>query len=303
MRALVVARGDTGPVRFDEVGEPLPTPHEALVEIRHIGLNLGELKHADQWPVGAIHGHDASGVVLRAAADGTGPAEGARVALGHAPHAWAERIAVAPAWLGVVPDGVDLGDAAAVGVAGVTALRALRSRSVLARRVLVTGASGGVGRFAVQLAGVAGAHVSALVGSPERAAGLRELGADEVATDISGLLGEFDLVVDTVGGPQLAAVWDRLAVGGDVQLVGFASGLPTTFPTGSLFSFGTPRTLSTFGDTVSAVDAELADLLELLASGRLSAEVGLRAGWHDVDHAVRSLFAREVRGKIVLDVT
>jgi NADPH:quinone reductase-like Zn-dependent oxidoreductase len=290
-------------VRFDEVEEPVPAPHEALVEIRHIGLNAGELKHADQWPAGTIHGHDASGVVLRAAADGTGPARGSRVALGHAPHAWAERLAVAPEWLGVVPDRVELSDAAAIGVAGVTALRTVRSRSVLARRVLVTGAAGGVGRFAVQLAAIAGARVSALVGSAERAAGLRELGADEVATDVSALPGEFDLVVDTVGGQQLAAVWDRLAVGGDVQLVGVAAGLPTTFPTGSLFSFGAAKTLSTFGDTTSAVDAELTDLLALLASGRLSAEVGLRTGWHDVDHAIRALFAREVRGKIVLDVT
>ncbi|MEO6083867.1 MAG: zinc-binding dehydrogenase [Umezawaea sp.] len=200
MRALVVEHGDGGPVRFADVEEPRPTAGEVLVEIRHIGLNPGELKHADLWPAGAIHGYDASGVVVRAAADGSGPAEGSPVALGMAPYAWAERVAVSPAWLGVVPDGVALEDAAALGVAGLTALRVLRTRSLLARRVLITGAGGGVGHFAVQLAAIAGARVTASVGSPDRAAGSRELGADEVVVGLSTVDDRFDLVLDTVAG-------------------------------------------------------------------------------------------------------
>ncbi|WP_225987003.1 zinc-binding dehydrogenase [Streptomyces spectabilis] len=82
--------------------------------------------------------------------------------------------------LAVVPDAVDLGAAGALPVAGVSALQAVRRLGTIeGRRVLVTGASGGVGRFAVQLAALAGAHVIASTGSPERAAGLRELGAAE----------------------------------------------------------------------------------------------------------------------------
>ncbi|MFD9701309.1 zinc-binding dehydrogenase [Lentzea sp. NPDC059081] len=300
MRALVVDHGDNGPVRFEEVPEPEPGSGETLVGIRHIALNFGELKYVAQWPSGAVHGHDASGVVLRAAADGSGPVEGTRVVLGLAQHAWAERVAVDRTRLAVVPDAVELSDAAAIGVAGVTALRVLRTRSVLAKRVLVTGASGGVGRFAVQLAAIAGARVSALAGSP---AGLRELGAEEAAADLDELTGEFDLVVDTVGGPQLERVWRRLAPGGDVQLVGTASGLPTSFPVGELFGFGAPRTISTFGDVTSSVSAELADLLALQAAGRLSAEVTLHTHWQHVDSAVKALLAREVRGKVVLDVS
>jgi NADPH:quinone reductase-like Zn-dependent oxidoreductase len=298
-----VEHGDGGPVRFAEVEEPRPAAGEAVVEIRHIGLNLGELKYADQWPVGAIHGHDAAGVVLRAAADGSGPVGGTRVALGMAPYAWAERVAVSPAWLGTVPDGVALGDAAALGVAGVSALRVLRSRSLLARRVLITGASGGVGHFAVQLAAIAGAHVTALVGGPGRAAGLRELGAREVATDLSTVDDRFDLVLDTIGGPDLARMWDLLAEGGAIHLVGFASGQDTTFATGSLFAFGAPKTINTFGDATSPVKDELTDLLGLVAAGRLSVPVGRRGDWKDIDDAVRALFARQVHGKVVLDVS
>ncbi|ATE55657.1 zinc-binding dehydrogenase [Actinosynnema pretiosum] len=303
MRALVVDHAGPGPVRFAEVAEPEPAPHEALIEVRHISLNFGELKHTRLWPDGGVHGHDASGVVLRAAADGSGPAVGSRVVLGTAPHAWAERIAVEPKWLAVVPDGVDLADAAAIGVVGSTALRVLRTRSVLGREVLVTGASGGVGRFAVQLAALAGARVSALVGSPERAEGLRELGARRVAVSVAELEGGFDLVVDTVGGPQLAEVWERVAAGGDVQLVGEASGEPVVFAPGALFAIGEPKTVTTFCDVDSAVTGELEVLLDLMARGLLSAEVGLRGDWAGVDGAVRALFAREVRGKVVLDVS
>ncbi|WP_413758744.1 zinc-binding dehydrogenase [Streptomyces sp. MMBL 11-3] len=310
MRALVVSHGEAGPVRFADVDEPVPSTGEALVEVRHIGLNFGELNYVSQWPAGSVHGHDAAGVVVRAAADGSGPPEGTRVAVGMAAHAWAERVAVAPASLGTVPEGVDLADAAALGIAGVTALRVLRKRSLLARDVLITGASGGVGHFAVQLAALAGARVTALVGSPERAAGLRELGADRVLTDLGDLTGptgpagtggRFDLVLDTVGGPLVVQAWSRLAEGGTIHLVGHSSGQETTFPSGALFGFGEPRSIATYGD-MTPTSGELTDLLGLMAAGRLSAPIGLRGGWQDVDDAVRALFARKVHGKAVLDV-
>ncbi|MEU6117202.1 zinc-binding dehydrogenase [Streptomyces sp. NPDC047117] len=301
MRALVVDHGEAGPVRFADVDEPVPSSDEALVEIRHIGLNFGELNYVEQWPAGAVHGHDAAGVVVRAAADGSGPPEGTRVAVGMSAHAWAERMAVRPASLGTVPEGVDLADGAALGIAGVTALRVLRKRSLLARDVLVTGASGGVGHFAVQLAALAGARVTALVGSPDRAAGLRELGADKVLTDLAGAECRFDLVLDTVGGPLTAQAWSSLAEGGTIHVVGYSSGQDTTFPSGSLFGFGEPRSIATYGD-MTPTSGELTDLLGLMAAGRLSAPVGLRGDWRDVDDAVQALFARKVHGKIVLDV-
>ncbi|GAA1933612.1 zinc-binding dehydrogenase [Streptomyces durmitorensis] len=301
MRALVVDHSEAGPVRFADVDEPVPSAGEALVEIRHICLNFGELNYVHQWPAGAVHGHDAAGVVVRAASDGSGPPEGTRVAVGMAPHAWAERVAVSPASLGTVPEGVDLADAAALGIAGVTALRVLRKRSLLARNVLITGASGGVGHFAVQLAALAGARVTALVGSPERAAGLRELGADRVLTDLAGTGERFDLVLDTVGGPLTAQAWSSLAEGGTIHVVGYSSGQETTFPSGALFGFGEPRSIATYGD-MTPTSRELTDLLGLMAAGRLSAPVGRRGSWQDVDDAVQALFARKVHGKVVLDV-
>ncbi|MER5257940.1 zinc-binding dehydrogenase [Streptomyces sp. NPDC002855] len=302
MRALVVDHSEAGPVRFADVDEPVPSAGETLVEIRHIGLNFGELNYVHQWQAGAVHGHDAAGVVARTASDGSGPPEGTRVAVGMAPHAWAERVAVSPASLGTVPEGVDLADAAALGIAGVTAFRVLRTRSLLARDVLITGASGGVGHFAVQLAALAGARVTALVGSPERAAGLCELGADRALTELAETGDDrFDLVLDTVGGPLVAQAWSSLAEGGTIHLVGYSSGQETTFPSGTLFGFGEPRSIATYGD-MTPTGGELTDLLGLMAAGKLSAPVGLRGDWQDVGDAVQALFARKVHGKVVLDV-
>ena len=124
--------------------------------------------------------------------------------------AWAELRAVDTGELAVLPDGVEHGAAATLPVAGVTALRALRRTGpALGRRVLITGASGGVRRFAVQLAARAGAHVIAAVGRPERGAGLAELGAFFVGPGF---------------GPDLAYLAGLLATGALDAQVGWRGG-------------------------------------------------------------------------------
>src|SRR5919197_4239866 len=144
--------------------------------------------------------------------DAPGPQAGARVATFGSSGAWAERRAVDTAELAVLPDAVDLVAAAALPAAGVTALRALRRLgSVVGRRVLVSGASGGVGRFAVQLAARAGAHVIAAVGSTARGAGLTELGAAEVVVGLGGVTEPVFGVVDNVGGRLLADAFSLVA--------------------------------------------------------------------------------------------
>jgi NADPH:quinone reductase len=128
-----------------------------------------------------------------------------------------------------LPDTVDFAAAAAVPVAGVTALRTVRRLgSLVGRRVLITGASGGVGRFAVQLAARAGAHVVAAVGSRERGEGLVQLGAAEVVVGVRDLAEPVDGALDHVGGQTLADVYALLRPGGLVLSVGMASLEPTT---------------------------------------------------------------------------
>ncbi|MCF6476470.1 alcohol dehydrogenase [Nonomuraea sp. MG754425] len=271
-----------------------------MIEVRHISLNRGEVAFAGQRPAGTVHGYDAAGVVVRAAGDGTGPAAGTRVAAFGA-GAWARHMAADTTAVAEVPEALDLAAAAALPMAGITALRTLRTRDILGRRVLITGAAGGVGRYAVQLAALGGAHVIASVGSAARGEGLAALGAHEVVVGLEGIDRPVDLVLDNVGGPQLADAWRLLAPGGSVRNIGWASGEPAVFEPYSLFSIGPAKTMSTFGDT-HEVGPDLATLLEFAAAGRLSPEIGRRGSWEHVAEAARALLDRRVAGKAVLDV-
>ncbi|WP_157254642.1 zinc-binding dehydrogenase [Nonomuraea typhae] len=300
MHALIVDPGAPASLRLATTPEPQPAPHQALLEVRHISLNRGEIAFAARQPPGTVHGYDAAGIVIRPAADGTGPAAGTRVAA-FGPHAWAQYMAADTGALAEVPAHVDLVHAAALPMAGITALRTLRAQPLLGRRVLITGAAGGVGRYAVQLAAIGGAHVIASVGSAERAGGLTALGAHDVVIGLQGIDEPVDLILDNVGGPQLAAAWDLLAPGGSVQNIGWASDEPAVFAPYSLFHIGPPKTMTTFGDT-RRPGPDLLTLLNFVAAGRLSPEVDWRGSWKRVTEAAQALLERRIAGKAVLDI-
>jgi NADPH2:quinone reductase len=303
MRALLVDPDAPSSLRLGEAPDPVAGPGQVLVEVSSTSLNWGELNRArsGDTPPGTVLGWDAAGVVTQAAADGTGPAVGSRVVTRGADGGWAQRRAVDVSELAVVPDSVDLAEAAALPVAGVTALRALRAAgSILGRRVLITSAAGGVGRFAVQLASLGGAYVIASVGSPERALGLIELGADDVIVGLGGLDDPVDVVIENVGGEYLVDAFAMLAPGGNLQSVGWTSGEPAVFPPYS--TVGPAKTLTSFmmGPDVGE---DLATLLGLIADGLLKVDIGWQGPWDRVDEAVDALLGRRVGGKAVLDVT
>ena len=126
-------------------------------------------------------GQDISGVVMREASNGLGPPEGTRVVALTDEFGWAEQVAVPTHRLVAIPDNVSFAQAATLPVAGLTALRCVRlGGALVGRRVLITGAAGGVGTLAVQIAAHSGAHVTAVVREPGREAGLIELGANEI---------------------------------------------------------------------------------------------------------------------------
>ncbi|MDG5806100.1 zinc-binding dehydrogenase [Streptomyces ossamyceticus] len=302
VRALVVDPSAPAAVRLAEVPDPVAGPGQVLVDVSHASLNYGDLNDArsGRLPVGAVLGSDAAGVVVQAAADGTGPAVGARV-VALTSGAFAERVAIDTGALAEVPTSLDLADAVALPVAGLAALRSLRAAGLgLGTRVLITGASGGVGRFAVQLAARAGAHVIASVGSPARGEGLVEAGADEVLIGLEGLDRLVDVVIDSVGGPQLVAAWNQLAPGGSVQSVGWTSGEPAVFP--PYATVGPSKSLTSFvieGDT----GPDLAALTDLAAEGAVTVEIGWQGPWDRFTEAAEALRGRRVAGKAVLRVS
>jgi NADPH:quinone reductase len=301
VQALIVDPEAPDAMRIADVAEPTIGPTEALIEVHHISLNRGDLNDArsGRIPPGGVLGSDAAGVVTEASRDRSGLGVGARV-VALAQGAFAERIAVEVDSVAEVPESVDLSEAAALPVAGLAALRALRAAGpLLGRRVLITGASGGVGRFAVQLAARAGAHVIASVGSVARAQGLAERGADEVVVGLDGLEQPVHVVLDNVGGPQLVAAWRLLAPGGSLQSIGWTSGEPAVFPPYS--TIGPPKSISSFLNQGDAAE-ELSTLVGLVADRSLSVGIGWRGPWKQFAEAAEMLRGRRVNGKAVLDV-
>jgi len=301
VQALIAAPETVEGFRLAEVPEPVPEPSQVLVEVRHASVNFGEVRYLGVLPTGAVLGYDAAGYVVQAAEDGSGPAVGERV-VAFGAGAWAQRGVFGTDSIAVVPEVLDLAEAAALPLVGITALRTLRAAgSVLGRRVLVTGASGGVGRLAVQLARLGGAYVIASVGSAQRGEGLSALGANEVVVGLDGIDEPVDVVLENVGGGHLVTAWGLLKPGGSLQSIGWASGEPAVFPPNSIFAHGSAKTLQSFGDA-SNPGPDLATLVGLASRGVISVQVSRRESWKRVGDAIEALLGRRVSGKAVIDI-
>ncbi|WP_344864822.1 zinc-binding dehydrogenase [Amycolatopsis ultiminotia] len=305
MRALVVARDAPGSLQWTEVPRPVPAPDEVLVRADAVAVNHGELAFGVGYaPEGAVLGYDAAGVVETPAADGTGPAAGTPVLTVGSVGGWAEYRAVPVDSVGVAPDAADPGVLAAVCTAGATALRAVRKLgSVVGRRVLVTGATGGVGRFAVQLARRAGAHVIAVVPDPSVAPGPA---ADEVVRAPGELDAPVAGVIDLVGGGFLATSFAKLTSGGILVSVGHAAGAVADFD--YLAMFADPAALGRHDRSIvtlylpaeTGIGADLTWLAAEVVAERLDPGIAWRGDWQHFHHAADLLLNRKLHGRAVL---
>ena len=297
--------GQSGLRLTDELPEPVPAADEAVVEVHAYAINHDEVNLIARRPDGWRPGQDVAGVVVRTAADGSGPAEGTRVVCYLDWEGWAERVLVPVRRLAVLDDRVSFEQAAALPIAGVTALRALRvGGAVLGRDVLITAATGGVGQFAVQLAAAAGARVTALVSGPRRVAEALELGARHAVTSLEDdELGPFHLVLDGIGGDLTAQAIRRMAPGGKLAWFGNIGG-PARLELSDFFQhahawnaqivgFISPTSEETLGE-------DLAILADLVADGRLRPLVGLVLDWTKTPEAFEAMAQRTFRGKAVL---
>lgn len=308
VRAVVVDPASAGHLRIGEVEEPRPRPDEAVVRVSAVSLNLGEVRRATQEPSGTRIGWDLAGTVVAAAADGAGPREGARV-VGILPRgAWAEAVAVPTNSLAALPDEVSFRDAATLPVAGLTALYALEKRgSLTGRKVLVTGASGGVGHFACQIARDAGAHVVGLIRRQALEGLTREAGAEEVVVGedatVAAPFGPYDAILDSVGGHVLGQTLGLLAPDGVCVSYGVSAGSEVTFDARRFFRSGRA---SLYGLYLFAEFGRhpawegLRRLARMVAAGRLEPHVDHERPWESIGEAARGLLDRKFAGKVVL---
>ena len=305
MLAVVNTPGGAAPVAIREVAEPTPATNEALVAVHAFSLNRGETRLFQVRPEGWRPGQDIAGIVVRQAADGSGPAVGTRVVCLTDWEGWAERAAVPSHRMAALPDAVSFADAASLPVAGLTALRTLRHGApLLGKRVLITGAAGGVGNLAVQLAARSGARVTAVVGSAERARVLDGLGAAEIVTRIEDAPGRFELILEAAGGASLTAAIARVEAKGVVVIYGNSSGEPTPLNFRDFaehqnarlqgFHYFTSEPEEKFG-------ADLGLLVSLVADGSLKPRI-VEHDWHDIPAVGARLLGRGIAGKAVFRI-
>ncbi len=304
MLGLVTTPDGTAPMELRELPEPQPQRNEALVGVHAFSLNRGELRSIRNNGEGWVPGQDVAGVVLRQAADGSGPAAGARVVALTDEFGWAQRVAVPGHRMAALPDNVSFAQAATLPVAGLTALRTLRhGEPLLGKRVLVTGAAGGVGVLAVQLAARSGARVTAVVGRPERAAGLRELGASEVVEGIDKAQGLFGLILEAAGGASLAQAIKLVEARGTVVVYGNSSNEPTAISFADFRPAPNSRVQSFsyfYSEAEDRFAPDLALLVSLIADGSLRPQIGAERSWRDFAAVAEQLRDRQVAGKAVL---
>jgi NADPH2:quinone reductase len=305
MLAIVNTPGGPEPIAIREVAKPEPQPNETLVAVHAFSLNRGELRLFQVRPEGWRPGQDIAGVVVRAAADGSGPTAGTRVVALCDQAGWAERAAVPSHRMAPLADTVSFAAAAALPVAGLTALRTLRHGApLLGKRVLITGAAGGVGNLAVQLAARSGARVTAIVGSRERARVLDGLGAAEIVTDMAEAQGRFGLILEGAGGASLKAAIERIEARGVIVVYGNSSGESTEI---NFRDFGEHQNarIQAFHYFTSEAEDRFAPDLALMAG--LIADASLRPvvaehGWRELARIGPLLRERQVAGKAVFHI-
>jgi NADPH2:quinone reductase len=306
MRALVADPTASPALSLAEVPEPTPGPGQLLLDMEAASVNRGEVRTAAKQPPGTVIGWDVAGTV---AALGEGVTQfdvGERVvALSPDSGAFAERVVVPAEWTAPLPSGCDFVTAATLPVAGVTATGILRlARTHAGDRVLITGAAGGVGQFALQLAVAANATVTGQAGSEERAAAVRETGAEALVHpgDGSPVDGEYDVVIDGIGGPMLGPLLDATARNGRMVVYGNSADAPSTFRVESFY----PKGITIYGFRVftsvppTQAVKDMASLAEQAAAGGLQVKVQATAAIADALPLIRDLYDRKVTGKVVI---
>ncbi|MFP2924003.1 NAD(P)-dependent alcohol dehydrogenase [Pyxidicoccus sp. 3LG] len=321
MKAIVCPRyGSPDVLRLEEVEKPVPRDDEVLIEVRAASVNAADwhLMRGDPYlmrlamgfraPKFAILGADVAGRVVAVGRNVTRLQPGDEV-FGDISDcgfgAFAEYVCARDKGLLPKPANLTFEQAAAVPMAAVTALKGLRDvgRLQAGQRVLVNGASGGVGSFAVQLAKALGAEVTGVCGTGKQDM-VRALGADHVIDytreDVTRKNGHpYDLILDAAAYRSIFDFKPALSPTGVYVLAGGSTGaLFQVMLLGPLFSSAKGRK---FRNYLSVPNLEhLTFVKELLEAGKVVPYIGQRFPLNEVPDAIRHLEARRTRGKVVI---
>ncbi|HEY0239387.1 MAG TPA: zinc-binding dehydrogenase [Friedmanniella sp.] len=308
IRAVVIDPDAPGRLGLADVDAPEPTPGQAVVRVAATSLNRGDLLAAEVAEAGWRPGHDIAGTVVEAAADGTGPASGTRVAGLLNDGAWAEQVAVASDQLAPIPDEVSFAQAATLPTAGLTAHRAVeKAGSLLGKKALITGSTGGVGLFAHQLATRSGAFVVGVARSQARVEAVRDLGADEVVVgdSLTGARehGPYDLIVESLGGTALSQALGLLAPGGVCVSLGWSASPQVELDLRQFLAVGggTLYGLRMYNElTIRPASGDLDLLARMVAKRQLRIPIQAQGTLDDLGALARQLLDRTFTGKAVL---
>jgi len=309
-------------LKLVQLAKPVPTEHQVLVRVHAAAVNPLDWHYLRGEPyfmrlsagLGAPSemrlGVDFAGTVEAVGAAVTAYAPGDRV-FGGRTGAFGEYVVVSDEGkLVKIPPGLRFEQAAAVPIAGLTALQALRDKGQLqpGQKVLINGASGGVGSFAVQLAKAAGAEVTGVCSTPNVDL-VRALGADHVIDykQASYVEGDerYDLVVDLVGNHSVSANRGVLTDSGRYVIVGGPPGRwlgPMVRPlAAAVQNLFTDQELSMILARLNAPD--LATLAEAMAQAQLTPLIDRRYSLAELPEAIRYSESGRARGKIIIEVS
>ena len=295
-----IVKSDSGGFEFTSLQRPVRrTESDILIKVTNISLNRGELDFP--WESDKPAGWDAFGIVTETSTDGQGPKIGERVLTWSFSGAWSQYRVVDRANVAIVPESVPAAVAAALPVAGLTALRSLRALQLQPGQSLaVTGATGGVGHLLIQLAKHAGIKVTAVANSQR---GLDWLQNSDVKPDAIVSAKEypfeeaFDALVDTVGGDLLGHLLENVVPDGKVLILGVASGQVASIDTTILVSRGID--LISYKD-YSPAGEDLSTLLTLISEKIIKVYADNIGNW---DKVIKQDFLQLLApGKVTLNV-
>lgn len=310
MRAIVQsAYGPPEALRVSTIPVPTPGPDEALVRVRAAGIDAGtwHLTTGEPLLMRVIGmGFRGPKARVRGLAFAGEIAETGERVFGAAPGTLAEYAAVPRSALVPLPDGIGFEEAAALPVSAVTALQAVRAAGLRpGDGVLVLGAAGGVGHYAVQLAVAAGAHVTGVCSGPKTAF-VRGLGASETVdyttTDVLALPRVWDAIIDTAGDRPLAALRRILAPAGALVLVGgtggrLLGGTDRIAAAAVRNAFARQRLVGLLSRDTAA---DLTEVARLVAAGALRPSLDAVYDLEETAAAIARVGAGRARGKVIV---